>query len=62
MRMKTKIETPDFISKQIDNFYKEDQLEKEKLAKALLAKAKRDSKRAHRLLQVGSRGTVKEVK
>jgi len=50
-----KIEIPDFIQKHIDNFFKEDQLEKEKLAKVLLAKAKRDSKRAHRSKQVGSR-------
>jgi hypothetical protein len=49
-----KINIPDFIQKHIDNFFKEDQLEKEKLAKVLLAKAKRDSKRASRSKQVGA--------
>ena len=49
-----KIETPDFISKHIDNFYKEDQLEKEKLAKALLAKAKRNNKLSRRNDKMGT--------
>ena len=50
-----KIVIPDFVQKQIDQFYKEDFIEKEKLTKKILAKAKRDSKRAHRSKQVGSR-------
>ncbi len=47
-----KIEIPDFVQKQIDQFYKEDFIEKEKLAKKLLAKTKRNNKRANKNLSM----------
>ena len=39
--MKTKIEVPDFVTESIENFYKEDFIEKEKALKALERKTKR---------------------
>jgi hypothetical protein len=49
-----KIEIPDFISERADNFYKEVGLDRQKATRLAVAKAKRDSKRAHRSKQVGA--------
>jgi hypothetical protein len=54
-----KIKIPDSIQKQIDQFYKEDAIEKEKLAKKLLAKAKRDNKRANKNLSMVTQKSIK---
>jgi len=39
--MKTKIEVPDFVTENINQFYKEDAIEKQKALKALERKTKR---------------------
>jgi hypothetical protein len=54
-----KIEIPDFVKKQIDQFYEEDFIEKEKIAKKLLAKAKRDNKRANKNLSMVTQKSIK---
>ena len=52
--MKTKIEVPDFVSQQVESFYKEVELDRQKAIKLAMAKAKRRNKISRRNDKMGT--------